>query len=105
MRITIAHNKSKAEAIQAVDQAIDQAFRGLEAGPITVSDVQRKWEGSVLSFTLTARMGLLRNPIRGTVEVTDKDMTIDADLGILSKLLPQEQIQNALETGVRKLLV
>jgi len=28
-------------------------------------------------------MGLLSTPIKGTVEVTDRDLTIDADLGIL----------------------
>ncbi len=32
-------------------------------------------------------MGLLSAPIKGTVEVTDRDLTIDADLGLLEKLL------------------
>jgi hypothetical protein len=32
-------------------------------------------------------MGLLSAPIKGTVDVTDRDLTIDADLGLLEKLL------------------
>lgn len=104
MRITISHRKTRAQAIQAVDQAIDEAFRGLAVGPITLANQQKSWNGSVLTFSLTAKMGFLQNPISGTVAVTDQDVTIDADLGMLSRLFPAERLRATVESRVRSLL-
>jgi Putative polyhydroxyalkanoic acid system protein (PHA_gran_rgn) len=87
MRITVAHTKTKAEVMQAVDRSFDDIFRNVGSLPIRTSDEQRKWEGSTLRFSFTARMGLLSSPIKGTVVVTEKDVTIDADLGLLERLL------------------
>ena len=106
MRITIAHTKSRLQMIQIVDRAFTDVFRGLVQGPITIANQQRSWQGSVLSFSLVAKMGmgLIQNPISGTVEVTDHDVTLDADLGILSKLMPPEKMQSAIATRLRGLL-
>jgi autotransporter translocation and assembly factor TamB len=47
---------------------------------------------------------LLGAPIKGTVDVTDKDLTIDVDLGLLEKLFPVKQATAAIESRVRGLL-
>ncbi|MCU1335679.1 MAG: putative polyhydroxyalkanoic acid system protein gran rgn [Bryobacterales bacterium] len=104
MRITIAHKKSKAQAIQAVDRAIEEVFRGLPMGPMTIIDQKKTWTGSTMTFSLIAKMGFLKNPISGTVEVTDQDVTIDADLGMLNKVLPQEKVHASVESRIRGLL-
>jgi hypothetical protein len=57
-----------------------------------------------MTFSMTARMGFLTNPIRGTVEVRDQDVTIDADLGIFSRLIPESKIRTSMESRVRGLL-
>ena len=49
-------------------------------------------------------MGFISNPISGTVAVTDTDVTFDADLGMLAKLIPAEKIQTALQSRLRGLL-
>jgi len=104
MRITIAHSKSKAQAIQAADRAVEEVFRGLAMGPVTIVNHQKTWNGSVMTFSLTAKMGFLQNPISGTVAVTNEDVTIDADLGRLSRLLTAENFRAAVESRVRGLL-
>ncbi len=90
--------------IQIVDGAFDQAFQGLIPGPITIADQQKSWQGSVMKFSFIARMGFIKNPISGTVEVTERDVTIDADLGMLEKLIPAQEVRSNLETRFRKLL-
>ena len=40
----------------------------------------------------------------GTVAVTDQDVTIDADLGFLGKLMPEEKVRTTVESRVRSLL-
>ncbi len=104
MRITIAHTKDRQQMIQMVDRAFDDVFRGLVQGPIAITDQHKAWQGNLMTFSLTARMGFIRNPVSGTVEVTDHDLTLDADIGFLSKLIPSEKIQTTLETRLRKLL-
>jgi Putative polyhydroxyalkanoic acid system protein (PHA_gran_rgn) len=104
MRITIAHTKGRQQMIQIVDRAFDDVFKGLALGTITVSSQQKSWQGSVMTFSLVAKLGFISNPIRGTVEVTDKDVTLDADIGMLGKLIPAEKIQTALQTRLRGLL-
>ena len=104
MRITIAHTKGRQQMIQLVDRAFDDVFKGVAQVPITIADQQKSWQGSVMTFSLVAKMGFLRNPISGTVEVTDSEVTLDADVGMLAKLIPAEKIQTALQTRLRGLL-
>jgi hypothetical protein len=87
MRITVSHNKSKDQIILAVDRSFDDLFKGTPLVPIQVTNEKRQWQGSTLVFSFNAKMGLLSAPIKGTVEVTDRDLIIDADLGLLEKLL------------------
>jgi hypothetical protein len=104
MRITIAHSKGQQQMMQTVDRAFDEAFRGVVPGPVTISDQQKAWDGSVMRFSLIARMGFIKNPMSGTVEVTEHNVTIDADLGMLGNLIPAREVQSNLETRLRRLL-
>ena len=104
MRITIAHKKSKTEVMQDVDRAIGEAFRALALSPIELVDQQRAWAGSVMTFSMIAKMGFLKNTIRGTVEVTDTNVTIEADLGMLNHLASGKEITAAVESRLRRLL-
>jgi hypothetical protein len=49
-------------------------------------------------------MGIVSTPIKGFVDVTDKDVTVDADLGWLERLFPAKQARAALEGRVKGLL-
>ncbi len=104
MRITVSHNKSKEEVIRAVDRSLDDLFRTTGGIPLQIVNEKRTWTGSTLAFSFDAKMGLLGAPIKGTVDVTDKDLTIDVDLGLLEKLFPVKQATAAIESRVRGLL-
>lgn len=104
MRVTVSHNRSKEEVMRSVDQSFDQLFTGTPGLPLRLTQEQRAWQGSTLHFSLTAKMGLLSTPIKGYVEVTDKDITIDADLGILERMIPAKRAEELLTNQVRGLL-
>jgi hypothetical protein len=104
MRITVSHNKPKEEIKQAVDRSFDDLLRNIGALPLRIANEQRSWSGSTLTFSLTAKMGLLSSPIKGTVEVTDRDVTIDADLGLIERLLSPAKTRAYVEGRVRGLL-
>jgi Putative polyhydroxyalkanoic acid system protein (PHA_gran_rgn) len=104
MRITVSHNKPKQEVMQAVDRSFDDLFRGIGVFPLKIVNEKRAWNGSTLNFSFDAKTGFLSTPIKGIVEVTDKDITVDADLGLLEKLFPAKQTSAAVEGRVRGLL-
>src|ERR1700686_958294 len=103
MRITVSHNRSKEEIVQTNDRSFDDLFQGTGL-PVRLAQQQKSWQGSTLTFSVTAKMGLLSTPIKGTVEVTDHDLTIDADLGILERMVPAKKAQEVLTDHVRGLL-
>lgn len=104
MRVTVSHNKSREEVIRAVDRSFDDLFRGISIIPLHIANEQRSWQGSTLNFSFTAKLGLLTSAIKGIVEVTDRDFTIDADLGLLEKLLSPKGARATLESRIRGLL-
>ena len=56
--------------------------------PLSVKS--KSWQGAVLNFELSAKMAMLSTPITGTVEVTDTDVIINADLGMLNRFVSDE---------------
>ena len=101
MRVTVSHNRRKDEIIRSLDRSFDDLFSSL---PIKIVNESRKWTGSRMDFSFNAKVGILSNPIRGFVDVTDTDVTVDADLGWLERLFPAKQTQAALEGRVKGLL-
>ncbi len=104
MRITVSHNRPKEEIMRAVDRSFDDLFKGVGSLPLRIVNEQRSWQGSTLNFSFNAKMGLLSSPIKGFVEVTDKDITVDADLGLLEKILPVSAARSSLESRIKGLL-
>jgi hypothetical protein len=104
MRITISHNRPKEEVIRSVDRSFNDLFQGIDVLPVQLVQKQRSWQGSTLTFALNAKMGLISAPIKGTVEVTDRDLTIDVDLGILERMIPTKKAQEVITDRVRGLL-
>jgi len=104
MRITVSHNKSKQQIVQAIDRSFDDLFKGNPVIPLQMTNEKRQWQGSLLTFSFDAKMGILSAPIKGTIDVTDRDVTIDVDLGLLEKLLGRGPGRTALESRVKGLL-
>ncbi|MBV8897660.1 MAG: polyhydroxyalkanoic acid system family protein [Acidobacteriaceae bacterium] len=90
--------------MRSVDRSFDDLFRGVSVIPLQLVDEGRSWQGSVLTFSFSAKMGFVSTPIRGTVEVSDKDVTIDVDLGLLERLIPAATTRDAITSKVRGLL-
>ncbi len=102
MRITVSHNRTRQEVVDSINRSFDELF---SAGlPVKVAVQQKEWQGSTLNFALTAKMGMLSTPIKGTVEVTDHDLTVDADLGMLNNFISEKNAQDMIGTRIKGLL-
>ena len=104
MRITIEHKRSKTEVIESIDRSFDRMFQGVSGLLVRLVVEQKSWQGSVLTFTLSAKVGGLSTPIKGTVEVTDHDVIVDADLGMLSRFVPEDAAQELIGKRMKGLL-
>jgi hypothetical protein len=103
MRITIAHNKTKQEVVDSVDRGFDDAFK-MQGLPVKLALEQKNWQGSTMTFALNAKVGFMSSPIKGTIEVTDKDVTIDADLGMFGRFVSEDKAREVLSTRFKGLL-
>jgi hypothetical protein len=104
VRVTVSHNKPKEDVKRAVDRSINDLFAASGTLPVQIVNLQRNWQGETLMFSCTAKMGFLSTAIKGTVDVTDKDVTIDADLGMFEKLISGKAARSTIEGKVRALL-
>lgn len=104
MRVTVSHDKPKEEIIRSINRSFDDFFKGPDFVPLQIANQQRSWQGNTMTFSFDAKAGILSLPIKGFVEVTDRDVTVDADLGLFEKLLPAKQARQAIEGKIRGLL-
>jgi hypothetical protein len=103
MRITIAHNKPKQEVVDSIDRGFDDVF-SMEGLPLKIVLEQKNWQGSTMTFALSAKMGFMSSPISGTIDVTDRDVTIDANLGMFERFVSEEKVREVLGTKFKGLL-
>jgi hypothetical protein len=101
MRLTVAHNRTKREVIQSVERSFDDLIQTAELHGVKLKDVGKTWQGSTITLGLRAKLGLFSTPIKGTIEVTDTDITIDADLGRLERLISASTTREILSARVR----
>jgi len=104
MRVTVSHDKGQAEAIRRVNEGIDHLFQSAGSAGVEIRNFERTWDANTLTFSLTGKMGPFTAPIRGTVLVTDTELTIDVDLGIVGKFMPEDKIRRDIEAGAHKML-
>jgi Putative polyhydroxyalkanoic acid system protein (PHA_gran_rgn) len=104
VRITVSHDRSTEEVKEAVDRSFDDVLKAILILPIHLIQMQRTWQGNTLTFSLVARKGVLSSPIKGTVEITDRDITFDIALGFLERLIPAAKARKVLTDRVRGLL-
>lgn len=105
MRISVSHNKTKQEAMRTVNEATDQVLRPGATGFLQITDVQKTWAASTMTFSVTASFAVMRSVIRGTIEVTDRDVIIDCDLPqLLTRFMGEDKIRSGIEGKIRGLL-
>jgi hypothetical protein len=105
MRVTVSHNKGLQGAKKLVDDSATEVFKGPPGSPVQIVDQEKRWEGDRMHFSFNAKMGFFSAPMKGWVDVTEKDVTIECELpGLLSKLMPEDKVKASIESRVKGLL-
>jgi hypothetical protein len=105
MRVTVSHRKTQQEVVSIVDRTADELFAGSPGTPIQIVDPQKSWNGSVMDFSFTGKMGFFSTQLKGKVEVLPELVAVEIDLPeFLKKFMPEEKVRTAVEGRMRKLL-
>lgn len=104
MRVTVSHDLGQATAIARVNAGVEQLFQSASSAGVEVRNLQRSWNGNTMTFSFTGKMGPFTAPISGAVQVSDNELILDVDLGIVANFIPEDKIRRDIEAGARKLL-
>ncbi|HEX4135694.1 MAG TPA: hypothetical protein VHY84_13855 [Bryobacteraceae bacterium] len=105
MKVVVPHHVTVDQAIQIVDRSADNLFEGAAGGSVELLDRKRSWNGPIMDFSLTARLGFISLPISGTAVVDDVNVTIDCELPALVKtFIGEDKVRAGIERKVRGML-
>jgi hypothetical protein len=104
MRVTVSHTKSQEEVMKVVDRSIEDTFRGLGVGLVQVSNTEKTWNGNTMTFSMQVKAAFLTTPVHGTVLVNERDVVIEADLGLFGKFISDEKAATLMEGRIKGLI-
>jgi len=104
MRVTLTHHRTKAEARDAVNRSLTHLFTGIAVGPIEFTDQLNQWAGDRMLFSLNAKMGPIKAPIKGSVDVSDTEVAVEVDLGVFGKFISDQTVRKQVEGRIQGLI-
>jgi hypothetical protein len=103
MKVTVPHNTTIEEAIVIIDRSVTEIFD--TGGSVEMIERLRRWEGPLMDFALTARIGFISLPIEGQVMIDEVAVTIQCELPQMARtFLGEEKIRAGVEQKVRGIL-
>jgi len=103
--VVVPHHTTVEQAIGIVDRSANGLFDDAGGGRVELVERKQSWNGPVMDFSLSARMGFISLPISGTVVIDEINVTLHCELPALAKnFLGEEKIQADLDRRVRAML-
>jgi hypothetical protein len=105
VKVIVPHYTTVEEAIVIVDRSADDLFDGAGGGSVELADRKKNWNGPLMGFSLTARVGFISLPISGMVVVDETNVTVHCELPTLVKtFVGEDRIRSSVERKVRGML-
>ena len=105
MTVIVPHHTTVEEAILIVDRSANDLFDGAGGGAVELVERKKGWNGPLMDFSLTARLGFISLPISGNVVVDEVNVTVHCELPALVKtFVGEDKIRAGVERKVRGML-
>lgn len=105
MTIVVPHHSTPQAAIPLLDQAADRLLAGGGGKNVQLVDQKKSWDGPVMSFSFTGKVGFIAVPVAGTVTVGDSTVTVECELPSLVKnFMGEEKVRAMVDDKVRAIL-
>jgi hypothetical protein len=104
MRIQRSHDLGRAAAIKKIDTFLNGLMaRPLPAG-VKVKDAQKKWDGGRMAFSCRFSKGIMGASVRGTVDVSEKDVVLNCALpSLITTFVGVDKIKRVIHEQVDEL--
>jgi hypothetical protein len=105
MTVVVPHHSTQQATIGVLDHAADQLLAGAGNKNIQIVDRKKAWNGAVMSFSFTGKVGFISVPVAGTVAVDDANVSVACELPTMVKnFLGEEKVRAMVEEKVRALV-
>ena len=105
MKVIVPHRTTVERAILIIDRSADDLFAGAAGGAVELADRRKDWNGPLMDFSLTARVGFISLLISGNVVIDEINVTVHCELPALVKtFVGEEKIRAGVERKVRGML-
>lgn len=105
MKVIVPHHTTVEEAIVIVDKSANDLFEGAAGGAVELVERKKDWNGPLMDFSMTARVGFISLPISGNVVVDEINVTVHCELpGLVKTFVGEDKIRASVERKVRGML-
>ena len=105
MTVIVPHHTTVEKAMATVDRSSNDLFDIAGSSMVELADKKKSWNGRLMDFSLTARLGFISVPISGTVAVDDVNVTMQCELPkLVNQFIGEDKVRAGIEQKVRGML-
>lgn len=105
MKVVVPHHSTREAAKPVMDKALDHLFGEAGNASIQIVDQRKVWEGSLMIFSFTGKLGFITVPLAGTIGVDDTHVTVDFELpGMLKTFVGEDKVRTIVDENLRKMV-
>jgi hypothetical protein len=105
VKVIVPHYTTVEQAIVIVDRSANDLFEGAGGGAVQLIERKTGWNGPLMDFSLTARLGFISLPISGVVVIDEVNVTVHCELPPMVKMfVGEDKIRAGVERKVRGML-
>jgi len=84
---------------------VDQLLAGAGGKSVQIVDQKKSWDGPVMNFSCTGKVGFISVPLTATVAVDDTNITVECELpSMVKNFVGEEKVRAMVEDNVRKMI-
>lgn len=105
MTIVVAHHSTEQAVKPILDQGVDQLLAGPGLDGVQIVDQKKSWDGPVMAFSCTGKVGFISVPLAATIAVDDTNVTVECNLPpMVENFVGEEKVRAIVEGNVRKMV-
>jgi hypothetical protein len=105
MTIVVAHHSTEQAVKPILDRGVDQLLVGPGLDGVQIVDQKKSWDGPVMTFSCTGKVGFISVPLAATIAVDDTNVTVECNLPpMVENFVGEERVRTIVEGNVRKMV-
>jgi hypothetical protein len=105
MTVVVAHHSTVQHTVEILDDAAGKLLAGAGSKNVQIVDPKKSWDGPVMSFSFTGKMGFISVPLAGTASVDDANVTVNCELpAMVRNFVGEEKVRALVAEKIQSLV-